>query len=114
MVKIDGESLMSLTHVDAIDLDNDTEVAQHERELTEELHWRDILAARKQLTETIETAQTALRDADTTLRELRGPLYDVEYAEGGATVNDISHFLDEARRATRVLAMLNTTYQNKI
>ncbi len=112
-VKIDGEALMSLTHVDPVDLDAAAAVAEHEQVLREELHWRDILAARKQLTESIEEAQTALRYASTMLAELCGPLYDVEFAEGGQSVNDIRHFLDEARRATRVLATLHTAFQSK-
>ncbi len=112
-VKLDGEALMALTHVDPVDLDNAAAVEEHESALREELHWRDILAARKQLNESIGEAQTALRYASTMLDELCGPLYDVEFAEGGQSINDIRHFLDEARRATRVLATLNTAFQSK-
>jgi hypothetical protein len=107
-VRIVSGPVIALTHIDVVEF---SDLRRHEAVEQEQEHQQDIDTARREFTESIAAALTAVRDAGSALFDLTGPLYDVDYAEGGQKARDIEHFLADATRALRVVEAFNTTIQ---
>lgn len=69
---------------------------------------RHIDGLRRDLTRHIDDAVTALHNANGALTALcSDEIYDVDYAEGGLTIADLQHQLDDAARCARMAKWLN-------
>lgn len=88
-------------------MSGDTNTTDPAEVTADDEHYGEIDRQREVLTSRLKAAGLALRFAAQALRELTGPLYDVEFVDGHAG-EDVAAHIEAARRAVRAAEAITT------